>query len=210
MNVFCLIEKFNSKHNYESISQILCEGNTVVFVQSEIKENIGRSFESIEDGMLKTNIKVYRDQIMNKSNLVYSDTKSSRENSFFFTTTKRGSYYIVLKAETNEISLMETLGIDLKIFMGEANRPSIVSGNDVEVYKAENMIKKIVEYVDNNIVLQSMEEDDELRYQSMYNSLIRRVFYFLVIRLASVVLTIFAANYSTRRFYSSQGILSPK
>jgi hypothetical protein len=203
----CLIEKLSSKQNFQSTSHFLCDENTIIYVQSELKEKIGNQFDTLEDGTLPTTIKVYYDNISKKS-LVYQDTKTSSVNTFFFTTNKRGTYYIVLSPETNDDLYKETLGIESRVYIGESNRPVIVSGNDIEVSRAESAIKKILDFLESNLTLQNVEEKDEALYKDLYDSLMRKIFFFMIVRLASIVITIVSSSYKTKKFYASQGVLS--
>lgn len=204
-----LAEVLSESNNFESKSMLLSEGNTVIFVQTKILERIGDHLNPTEDGMINTTLNVYQDEISNKK-LVYSDTKSSGENTFFFTTTKRGNYYLVVYPATGDKSLKQSLSVDIKIFTGEANRHQIVSTNDVEVSRAEGMVQKILDFVEKNIAVQSLNDEDEKLYKQLYSSLTSKIFYFIILRFVSIIFTMMWSNYMTKNFYSSQGILMPK
>lgn len=204
-----LSEKLDARNHFESKSIVLCESDTVIYVQSKILEKIRDNLNSLEDGILPTCLKVYQDKI-SKDNLVYQDTKTSEENTFFFTATKRGTYHIVLLPAVVDEILKQSLSIDCKVYTGEANRPHIVSGNDVEVRKAEDLIREILKYVEENLVLQNLNNEDEIEYLANYSYFTKKILVFMVVRIISIIFTILCSNYLTKKFYASQGVLAPK
>lgn len=206
----CLIEQLSPSNEYKAVSYVVSEANTVHFVQSEIKEKEGSDLRALGDGALTTQISVYKGSLGDKKSLLYLDEKSSEQNTFFFTTPCRDTYYIVLEPATRDETLKKTLGVDYRIYVGESNRPSIVSNNDVEVSRAESMIKRVLEFVQKNISVQSMGEDDESIYKGIYEDIMRKAFYFIVVRFLSTGFTMLYSNHKTKSFYASQKIALSK
>lgn len=202
----CLIEQLSQSNEYKAVSYVVSEANTVHFIQSEVKEKSGNGFKPLSDGVLTTKISVYKGKLGDKRSLLHLDEKSSEQNTFFFTTPSRETYYIVLEPATNDELLKKSLGVDYRIYVGESNRPGIVSNNDVEVSRAESMIKRVLEFVQKNISVQSMGEDDENIYKGIYEDIMRKAFYFVVVRFLSTGFTMFYSNHKTKSFYASQNI----
>lgn len=210
LGVRCLIEQLSSSNDYKAVCYLISEANTVHFVQSEAREKDGGNFKQLGDGALTTRISVYKGKLGDKKSLLYMDEKSSEQNTFFFTTPSRETYYIVLEPVTGDELLKKSLGFDYKIYVGESNRPSIVSSNDVEVSRAESMIKRVLEFVQKNISIQNMGEEDENVYRGIYEDIMKRAFYFIIVRFLSTGFTMFYSNYKTKSFYASQGIAPSK
>lgn len=207
----CLIEELHPKNNYGVWSYVLSEANTVHFIQSEAKERIGNSFQTANDRSLYTRVKVYKGEPNNPKALLYQDEKSSEMNTFFFTTPERDSYYILLELVTeDEDNTKKNLGLDVKVFSGEANRPGIVSTNDVEVSRAENLIERVLEFVKQNIAIQGMDEEDELVYKRLYEKIMKKVVYVLFLKIVATIFTMYYSNKKTKSFYASQGLGSDK
>lgn len=210
LGVNCLIEQLNPLNDYQAVSYVISEANTVHFIQSEIWEKDEGGFKQPGDGTLTTRISVYKGKLNDKRSLLYMDEKSSKQNTFFFTTPSRETYYIVLEPVTEDRLLKKSLGFDYKVYVGENNRPNIVSNNDVEVSRAESMIKRMLEFVQKNILVQSMGEEDENTYRNIYEDIMKRAFYFIIVRFLSTGFTMFYSSYKTKSFYVSQGIASSK
>lgn len=209
----CLIEKLSVENEYKSVSYVISDANTVHFVQSEVKERIGNSsFLPVGDDMVLTRISVYKKdgEVGSKHALLYQDEKSSEKNTFFFTTPTRDIYYVVLELIFDSEDEKLNLGIDYKIYPGEANRPSIVSANDVEVSKAENLIENVLTFVKKNISMQSLDESDDNVYKKLYEEIMRKSVYVFLLKIIATGFTLYYANKKTKSFYASQGFIEPK
>ncbi|KAM0679456.1 hypothetical protein GINT2_002298 [Glugoides intestinalis] len=209
----CLVEKLTAENEYKSVSYVLSDANTVHFIQSEVKERIGNSsFLPVGDDMVLTRISVYKKdgELGNKHSLLYQDEKSSEKNTFFFTTPSRDIYYIVLEVIFDSDDEKLNLGIDYKIYPGEANRPGIVSANDVEVSKAENLIENVLDFVRKNISIQNMDESDDHVYKKLYEEIMRKSVYVFILKILATGFTLYYANKKTKSFYANQGFIEPK
>lgn len=197
----CLLEKVPSSNSVSSY--VMGDTNTVHLIQSQIKELVNSSFSPVDDESIITRLTVYRGEL-NKHNVFYRDEKTSEENSFFFTTSSREPYHIVLDILNEDED--RHLGLDYKIFSGESNRPNIVSNNDVEVSKAENLVERVLEFVRKNITIQNMDEEDELVYKRLYEEIMRKAVYVLILKISATVFTMYYSNKKTKSFYASQGL----
>lgn len=201
----CLLEKVPPSHSVSSY--IMGDTNTVHFIKSQVMELVNSSFSPIEDESVITRLIVYRGE-PSRNNVFYKDDKTSEENSFFFTTSSREPYHVVLEVLSDEED--RHLGIDYKIFSGEANRPNIVSNNDVEVSKAENLVERVLDFVRKNITIQSMDEEDEAVYKKLYEEIMRKALYVLILKISATIFTMYYSNKKTKSFYASQGLGTDK
>lgn len=203
--VNCLLEKIPSSNTISSY--VMGDVNTVHLIQSQINELVNFSFSPVEDESVTTRLTVYRGE-PSRNNLFYKDEKTSEQNSFFFTTASREPYHIILEIISDEED--RHLGMDYKIFSGEANRPTIVSNNDVEVSKAENLVERVLEFVKKNISVQSMDEEDEVIYKRLYEEVMRKAVYVLILKISATIFTMYYSNKKTKSFYASQGLGTDK
>jgi CRISPR/Cas system-associated exonuclease Cas4 (RecB family) len=200
LSVSCLAEVLHSKTLYKSVSFVVSEANTVHYIQTK-PEALGKT--PLQKETRKTSIFIYKDRLYDNGAVIYKDEKYSEENTFFFTAHAQAKYYIVVLLENPG---HVDVGLDYKIYSGEANRPVIISNNDVEVTKAENKIKKLLDYVKTNISLQNMDEDEDERYKKLYSDIVRRVFYVVLLKIVATTFTLCYTGWKTKKFFSTQGI----
>lgn len=203
---FCLVEKLTPEEDYTFESYVVSDKNTVHFIQSELHERFRGSFHPVSDKAFSTEIKVFEGDSGNEVSVVHNDEKKSQVNTFFFTASNRDTYYIFLKVLVKDREVDKELGMNVKIFSGEANRPNIVSNNDVEVSRAENMVGKVLEFVKHNIFIQEMDEEGEQVYKKLYEEIMRKVVYVLILKISATVFTMYYSNRKTKSFYASQGL----
>lgn len=202
----CLVERLTAEDNNKTIAYVVSDINTVHFIQCEIRERAGNTFISLENDTVPTRLSVYKGESEDKKALLYRDEKSASANTFFFTTPEKGTYSIILEAIQHDSDADRIFGIDCKIFPGEANRPSIVSTNDVEVSKAEVMVENSIEFVRKNMNIQGMDEEDGQKYKQLYEQIMKMAVCFFVIKLLTTGFTLYYSNKMTKKFYASQGL----
>lgn len=207
--IACLSEVLQSKTQSKATAFVVSEANTVHYIQSKVMVDKGKDDDSekSDEAVGKTVLHIYKDNINEHHALVYKDEKHSVENTFFFTTPTKGKYFIMLSLDDSE---RESFSFDYRIYSGEANRPAIVSNNDVEVSKAEFRIRKLLEYVKNNMDLQNMDYDDDAEYRKIYSHIAKKALFVVCFKIAATIITLAYSNWKTKKFFSSQGIVDQK
>lgn len=201
--IMCLSEMLQPATDSKAVAFVVSEANTVHYIQSKaVMEKDPK--KSLDEAVGRTVLHIYRDAIDEHHALVYKDEKHSAENTFFFTTPTKGKYFIVLSLEDSEY---KTASFDYRIYSGEANRPAIVSNNDVEVSKAEFRIRKLLEYVRNNMDLQNMDYDDNAEYRKIYSYIAKKALFVVCFKIVATVVTLMYSNWKTKKFFSSQGVV---
>lgn len=183
----------------------MSEPNTVHYIQTEaIFDGVPETEEGIAPA--KTVISIYkdapRDYAMGAS--VYSYEKSLFKNSFFFTASARGKYYVVVGTDNRT---KHASGMKITTFSGESNRPVIVSTNDVEVSKAEFRIRKLLEYVKTNVGMQNLSYDEDAEYKRIYSDIIKKAILIVIFKILATVITLTYFSKKTKEYFSSQGII---
>lgn len=209
----CFLERMTSKTNFSVTNYIFSDQNTVHFIQTELKEFFGSSVTARPAQGFKTMITVYKGDPATGGSVFHNDVKSGETNSFFFTTPNRDQYFIVFSAVTDDLLEPEpstSLGVDIKIYSGEANMPKIVSTNDVEVIKAENLIEKVLNFIKQNIRIQEIEEEDDASSRKIYERIMMKVLFVLLLKIAGTGLTMYYSSRKTKSFYASQGFVADK
>ncbi|KAI4290803.1 hypothetical protein PAPHI01_0077 [Pancytospora philotis] len=203
--VECLVEVLSRHALYRSNSFLLSEANTVHYIQSEAL------FESAlegqpEDVACVTAIHIYRENPNDRSlgALVYEDEKSNAKNTFFFTASLAGKYYVIITPKSKG---RRPSGLKLSMFSGEANQPAIVSTNDVEVSKAEFRIRKLLEHVKTNVNMQNLDCEEDSEYRRIYYDIIRKAIFVVLCKIAATVLALTYFNRKTKNYFSSQGVI---
>lgn len=202
----CLIEVLQKPKYYKSISFVMSDMNTVHYIQTKVV-SLDEKTRMDSENNFKTSIVIYRDRMYDPNSVVYRDDKMSLENSFFFTASTKGKYYMLILVENPKHT---QLGLEYKIFSGEANRPEIVSNNDVEVSKAEFRIRKLLDYVKTNIDVQRMDYDDDELYKKLYSGIIKKAIFVICFKIMATVFTLAYSSWKTRKFFSTQGMLDQK
>lgn len=202
----CLVEKLTHNKHYSAITYILGEPNTAHFVQTQLKDLTSSSFRTFGDDEAYTRMSVYKGMVESKETMLISDEKSGETNTFFFTTPSRDDYMIVFElVQPEDLEEMQA-GLDYKIFSGDANKPAIVSNNDVEVYKAENAIDRVFDFVKKNFIIQEMDEEQEQFYRTLYEEIIRKACYLIVLKIVATGVTLYYTSKKTKSFYAQQGL----
>lgn len=202
----CLVEKLTEQNKHRVVSYILGEPNTVHFVQTQLQDLTNKSFRLFGEDEAFTRMTVYRGELDNPKHLFNSDEKSGETNTFFFTTNSREDYFIVFELVQPEDLDGMHVGLDYKIFSGDANKPSIVSNNDVEVYRAEGAIDRVLEFVKKNFTIQEIDEEQEQFYRALYEEIIRKACYLIILKMISTGATLYYTNKKTKSFYAQQGL----
>lgn len=201
--VSSFVEKLTPESNYKKWCYILSDTNTVHFIQTNVVEFIGKSMRPLSDQSLQTRIKVYQNDPNNEKYLIYQDEKLAESNTYFFTTPGKDTYHILLEILMDEDSPYINLGMETKIFSGEANRPGIVSTNDVEVSRAENLIERALAFVKQNIAIQGLDEEEGMVYKGLYETIMKKVVFVLVLKMVATIFLMYYSNKKTKSFYAS-------
>lgn len=210
--VSCLTEILERETRGRTVSFVVSEAKTVYFIQTKVerpkKTSSGLTVDNTESvHNVKTSIVIYRDVPFIESTIVHNDEKRSLENTFFFTTPYKGKYYVVLSLD----KYIDTpLALNHKIYTGEANRPAIVSSNDVEVSKAEVRIRKLLDYVKTNITMQNMEYENEEVYRQLYADIFWKAIYVVLLKVTATLFTLGYSGWKTRQFFTTQGLTGQK
>lgn len=206
------LERLTPKNSFTASTYIVSDPNTVHFVQTELRELLGSSFSNHPPDYIKTTMTVYRGDPNAGGTLLYDDIKASDTNTFFFTTPFKDHYHIIFSATTEDghPPAEHSLGIDTKIYSGEANRPGIVSNNDVEVSKAESLIERVLSFVKQNIKVQETEEEGVTKSKALYEGIMKKVLFVLLLKICATGLTMYYSSRKTKSFYASQGFVADK
>jgi len=198
-----------------------CENNTVFYIQSEIelkengnkklKEN-GKNNESISSYDLDISenssyqrksvaeFKIYKDKIFDENFLVYKDKTPNLKNTYFYTASEKGKYFFVFEILNPNKKMVL---IENKITSGAPNNPNIVSENDIEVNKAENILSNLITYIKGNIDLPDEEEEGE---DEKYNYIVKKAVFIIFLKISATILTLALSSWLTKKFYSSQDL----
>lgn len=202
----CLVEKVELGKNFKVSTFFTSEANTVHLIQTELRELLeSNTLSKIGDDEVTTSLSIFLIEENETRLLRMHDKKSKEQNNFFFTSPVRGEYMATLKVVQNE-SNNRPLGIEYKVFSGAANKPSIVSNNDVEVFKAENVIEKVTELVRKNTTIQEIDEEKENEYKQIFESIVQKVIFLAFLKIISTSYTLYFTNKKTQSFYTSQGL----
>ena len=202
----CLVERLGSQNDHKIISYILGETNTVHFIQTQVKDISNNALRTMGEDETFLRISVYRGELDNKNKLFFSDEKSNDVNTFFFTTSSREDYYIVFELVHPEDLEGLHIGLDYKIYSGDAHKPSIISNNDVEVYRAENAIDRVFEFVKKNFTIQEQDEEQEAFYKTLYEEIIKKACFLILLKIAATGVALYYTNKKTKSFYIEQGL----
>jgi len=206
----CLIQKYSSADDFKSYNYIVSDINTVFYVRTKLMEKNNDVFTTVKEGDLSTSLKVYRADIA-EENLVMHDKKSDEENTFFFTTPAKNTYILVLQIDSRDgMILQNNIGIEANIYSGDTNRPSIVSNSDVELSRAEGWIKRMSDFIEKNILIQDMGDQDKNVFRDLYEQIMKKVIFFILIKFFLSGFTMYYSNYMTKCFYTSKGVISSK
>ncbi|KAI5168322.1 hypothetical protein PAEPH01_0035 [Pancytospora epiphaga] len=200
--VAALSQLLNRENSHKSVLFVVSERNTVHYIKTK---NVRK--ENNDKAAGKTLISIFRDRMDDSQRLVYMDDKSADENTFFFTTPMNGKYYIAVSLEGEE---QKDAYLDVQIYSGEANRPSIVSTSDVEVSKAEYRIRKLLEYVKNNVDFQNMDHEEYSEYRKVFRDIGVVAILAVSFKIVATVITLMYSNKKIKQFFNTQGVVSQK
>lgn len=203
LGVSCLTEVLNRSNMYLSSAFVMSDQNTVHYIQSKVQKLNKGQIDPDAEVNTKSSIYIYKDRLYDSSNLIYKDEKTQKENTFFFTAPSQGKYFIVLQIDNPD---NQEIGVETFIYSGEAKRPAIISNNDVEVSKAEGLIKNLLEYVKNTIAMQNMDYDDDQEYKEIYSGILKRAFLLIGLKMLTTFFTLFYSKTQTKKFFESQGL----
>jgi hypothetical protein len=204
--ICCLVEKITPQNNHRAVTYILGESNTVHFVQTQIKDLSNNSFRTLGEDEAYVRISIFKNETDNKSNLLLSDEKTGETNTFFFTTPTRDDYFIVFELVHPDDLEGMNIGIDYRVYSGDAHKPSIVSNNDVEVYRAENAVDRVFEFVKKNFNIHEQDEEQENFYKALYEEIIKKACFFIMLKIISTGVALYYTNKKTKSFYAEQGL----
>lgn len=204
--VNCLVEKLTAQNEYRVSTYIIGESNTVHFIQTQLKDLTNNSFRNMGDEEAYIRINIYKGDVSNKNNILLSDEKTGEVNTFFFTTPTRDDYHIVFEMMQPEDFEGLHLGLDYKIYSGDAHKPSIVSNNDVEVYRAESAIDRVFDFIKKSFTIQEQDEEQEVLYRALYEEIMKKACYLIVLKIIATGVTLFYTNKKTKSFYAQQGL----
>lgn len=199
----CLTEMLSPSLMYVTSSFLVSDASTVHYIQTKVNQFDGNRIDKDSEAPTKTSIFIYKDRIYDSSNLVYKDEKTVRENTFFFTSSSQGKYFVVMQIDNPE---KVSVGLDYIIYSGEANRPAIISNNDIEVSRAEGLIKNLLEYVKKNIAMQNLDMDGDQEYKEIYSGMFSKALFVVFAKIMAVVFTLTYSSWKTKKFFTSQGI----
>ena len=203
--VHCLTELLNEAT--PCVAFVQSESNTVHFIQTKVNMVDLHTLDKYDQKGAKTLLHIYRKDAGNQPITVYQDEKYARDNTFFFTAPVQGTYFVEINVQHAYDGFV---GVEHNIYSGEANRPNIVSSGDVEVSKAEGIIKNLLEYVKNNISLQNMDLTDDSAYKKVYASIVSKAFLLVFLKIVATVFTLVYSSWKTKQFYTSQGLVNRK
>ncbi len=208
--ILTLAELLTQENNFSSSSLVPSAGNTVHYVCTDFyryKEKNGKisSYKEEREGAVKLEVVNLEDN----NRMLLSDTRSIEQGNFFFTTSKMGTYAIKISLEDVDYNSIEAKwGVEVKIFMGEGNKPAIISTGDVELSKADELIGNILEYANNNLVIQNMGYEDDKEYKSMYDGILKIAFAMVIFKIIASAATVVYSNLRTKQIFSDQKISS--
>jgi hypothetical protein len=209
-----LSEIFLDGRERRSTSFIVAKKNTVYYIktmvgnsgkislketrdESSVYDNVGRGYG------IKTKLVIYKRGYREKDNVtVQDDVKTGLENTFFFTASEDGRFYISFSVEGMKTKNME---LSCTIYNGEPGKPEITSNNDIEVTRAGSTVKRILDYIKMDMDMQTAEEDDDDRYQEDTKTISRKVLLIVILRMASAIIAMLYSGWKTKEFYSTQG-----
>ncbi|EED42908.1 hypothetical protein EBI_26081 [Enterocytozoon bieneusi H348] len=198
----CLFEVLEPKRGNKISNYIVTASNTVQFFTANIFGlNDSGEWVKIRDTEIDVKLEIY-----NEGKLMFLDKKPAVDPNFFYTTPVSGKYYIIFSIEGSNLKQYKKLGIEGNTFSGEESIPIIVSNGDVELHKATNFIKRVLEYAKKNLALQNMDFDEEKKYKGIYDGILTTAVILIALKLLATVFTLFYSNWKIKQFFVSQNI----
>ncbi|KAL6120394.1 hypothetical protein NUSPORA_02882 [Nucleospora cyclopteri] len=199
-----LFEVLEQKKGNATVNYIISAANTVQFITADVYalDELG-NWNKQKDLGLMVQLEIYN---FTQKQIVFSDKKPAADTNFFYTTPEHGKYYIVASVLGENVAQYKKLGLDVKIYTGEESMPVIVSNGDVELNKAENFVKRVLDYAKNNLVLQDMEFEDDKKYRTIYDGILKTAFYLMFLKLGATLFTLYYSNLKTKQFFEAQNL----
>ncbi|ORD94316.1 hypothetical protein ECANGB1_916 [Enterospora canceri] len=201
-DIYALIEVLEPTRNYRTASFIMAAKNTVQFMTASV---YGLTKTSKWERIKSSDIQI-KMEIMLGDKLMFRDRKTALETNYFYTTPVDGKYYVIFTLHGTRLKEYGKIGIDAKTFSGEESMPVIVSNGDVELTKAENFIKSVLEYAKKNLTLQDVDFEDDKHYKDIFDGILRTAVFLLVLKVIATLFTLFYSNWKTKQFFKTEKI----
>ncbi|KAI5151183.1 hypothetical protein ENBRE01_1954 [Enteropsectra breve] len=197
--IFALKEVVERARFNKAIYFVKSMDNTVHYLQSKIDVEDDHDRNSPE---LRSQITIYKNYLYEPSAIVYQDETKVMENTCFFTASTEGKYFIVVGTK----GASGTIRVDCKIYSGSHNKPQIISSSDVELQKAENRIRSILEEM--KVMIDGYEADvtaDE-RYRNLFTAIWIKAILVVVLRLVASLVSQKVSAKLMKRFFTTNNI----
>lgn len=196
-------------------SALRLRGQTVVLMQTKVFHRLSPKlpWREASDVLTNTRLSIYKSneesQYMepDAKNLVFKDVKHELSSTFFYTTPETNYFTMVFSLDTNAAG---EFALELAIYEGRPWTPEIVSGTDYQMEWLTRKMGDLLYFAKNNFDLQALDEQDETKYVSLYNSIFRLINRIVMTKIVVIFVTLLYINRKTKEFYISKKIVVGK
>lgn len=198
----CITEVLSIDNMFKTSAFVVCKKNTVLLIETKLNTSINSGNEEKALKNLKSIINISALKEDGTKTRYFVDSKKSLNNTFFFTTPVTDKFLIEISF--GQRPMVDKIGFSWEIFVGKESVPDIISNNDVIVEKAELKIKKLVDYVKNNIMMLNIGSDNDLIFKTIHNKIIYKTIFIIIFKIVATFITLGFTSFKTKKFYSSQ------
>lgn len=140
-------------------------------------------------------------------NLVFKDVKQEISSTFFYTTPETSYFTMVFSLDTD---IGGEFAFELAIYEGRPWTPEIISGTDYQMEWLMRKMGDLLYFAKNNFDLQRLDEQDEVEYVNLYNSIFKLINRIVILKIVVIFVTLLYISRKTKEFYVSKKIASKK